>query len=228
MKTATLQPSPARRPTPWTALIVALLAAVNLGWIIGDTALAERVARALQFDRSAIAAGQIWRLVTCNLVHYSAAHFWLDLLPWAAIGLLFGRPIGWRWPVATVAAAGAIGLGIWWLMPGMSIYRGFSGIDNTAMALAIWAAWRSAEPARSARLIGVLPRVLVALVAVAWLAKITLEAVTGLPAFAQAGLGDMGLPTPQAHWIGALVGLLACVSNMRWARTGESPQGESV
>ncbi len=129
------------RGVQWTIGAALVVAAANVGWIVGDAALAERMADALQFDRTALADGQLWRLVTCHLVHYSAGHFWIDLLPWVAIGLIYERRLGRLWPIATAAAMAAIGVGVWVGLPWMEYYRGWSGLDNTAMALAIWAAW---------------------------------------------------------------------------------------
>ncbi|MDD4891180.1 MAG: rhombosortase [Phycisphaerae bacterium] len=195
------------RTTLWIALFLAI---VNVGWIVGDLALTERVNAALQFDRQAVAHGQLWRLATCNLVHYSAGHFWIDLLPWMLVGLLFERRLGRAWPISTGVAMAAIGLAVWLLLPGVTTYRGWSGLCNTAMALGLFAAWKDAGPGtgpRTARLAGITSRVTILLVAIAWLAKISFEAFTGVPTFAHAQFGEMGTMVPLAHWVGAAAGL---------------------
>jgi len=82
---------------------------------------------ALQFDRPAIAGGQLWRLMTGHLVHWSWLHLTADAA--AMMGLLYvarGRPLA----VPVVLAAGlAVGAAVYLWAPDIMLYRGLSGMN---------------------------------------------------------------------------------------------------
>jgi rhomboid family GlyGly-CTERM serine protease len=86
------------------------------------------VAAVLVYDRLAILGGEIWRLATGHLVHFSAAHFVSDAL---ALGLL-GAWVEWRGPrvcaLIYVALALVIGLGLLVIEPDMRYFGGLSGM----------------------------------------------------------------------------------------------------
>ncbi|MCG3180205.1 MAG: hypothetical protein BIFFINMI_02562 [Phycisphaerae bacterium] len=192
------------RRVPWTIWIALLAAAANIGWIVGDAGLTERMATWLQFDRAALTDGQLWRLVTCHFVHWSAVHFWLDLLPWVALGLIFERQVGRRvWLAATCVGAAAIGLGVWLGQPRMSLYRGWSGLDNTAVVLGWLVVWRSAGDWRAGRA----RRFALLGLAGVYFAKLSAEAFSGAATFSLPMAAGMGAATPIAHWLGAAAGL---------------------
>ena len=58
----------------------------------------------LALDREALAAGQIWRLLTGHLVHGSSYHLGLDLAVWVLAGMLFETALGGRyWTVLALS-----------------------------------------------------------------------------------------------------------------------------
>lgn len=83
----------------------------------------------LRWDRSGIAEGEIWRMVTGHLVHMNWSHFWLNavglLLVWLLVGERFS-PRGWIW-IIVVTIAGT-DLGFWFLDPELQWYVGMSGL----------------------------------------------------------------------------------------------------
>ncbi len=160
--------------------------------------LSPEVQSWLQFDRGRIAAGEIWRLLTGNFVHYSWPHLAANLGAFAALcWIAEGRSRG---VVAVVTlSALAVGAGVFVLAGGVTTYRGVSGID---CALAAWVLTTMAmQDGRAQGLLwtGVLS-------AVAF--KAVFEATTGqllLPTSAPAGVAVVGV----THVIGLAIGLLA-------------------
>lgn len=91
---------------------------------------------ALRYDRHAIAAGQLWRLVTGHFVHLGWNHLVLNL---AGLGLgtwLFGRDRSAReWLVATLVSVLACGAGLWWFSPSVEWCVGLSGVLHGLMVV---------------------------------------------------------------------------------------------
>jgi rhomboid family GlyGly-CTERM serine protease len=111
----------------WLLMILLLLDAV-LG--LGDS-----VGQLLRYDRSAIAAGGWWRLLTSHIVHLDVHHLILNelglLLMWS---LFAGDFDAVEWCVIVLAGALAISSGLWWLSPRVSWYVGASGVLHSVMA----------------------------------------------------------------------------------------------
>jgi rhomboid family GlyGly-CTERM serine protease len=177
------------RPTglAGTAVWLALL----LGPQLAACAWPEAAAL-LEYDRSAIAAGELWRLVTGHLVHWSLRHWALDASALAALAVVMARA---RLPglgTIVVTAMLAISACLWFVRPDVEVYRGLSGIDS---ALFVGVA------------VGLAARLQGAGRAVAWGclalfgAKLLYEGATGLAIFLQSS--DVMY---EAHLVGALVG----------------------
>jgi rhomboid family GlyGly-CTERM serine protease len=111
----------------WLLFILLVLDAV-LG--LGDS-----VGQLLRYDRSAIAAGGWWRLLTAHIVHLDAHHLILNELGLVLVWSLFAQdydPVEWCAIVLTGALA--ISSGLWWLSPRVSWYVGASGVLHSVMA----------------------------------------------------------------------------------------------
>lgn len=87
----------------------------------------------LIYDRSAIAQGELWRLVTGNLVHYSAAHLGYDLLALLVAGTMIEMSGYRHYPALCLAAATCIGMVLYWAEPAMLYYAGLSGVATAAI-----------------------------------------------------------------------------------------------
>jgi len=84
---------------------------------------------ALRYQRSAIQAGEIWRLITGNLVHLGWEHLLLNLTGLILIWLLFGRLLAARqWWIVTVVSCLAVGVGLLIFNPELDWYVGLSGM----------------------------------------------------------------------------------------------------
>src|SRR5271169_3142526 len=111
----------------WLLLILLLLGAV-LG--LGDS-----IAALLRYDRSAIAAGGWWRLLTAHIVHLDVHHLVLNELGLVLVWSLFAQDYdAVEWCVIVLAGALAISSGLWWLSPRVSWYVGASGVLHSVMA----------------------------------------------------------------------------------------------
>lgn len=111
----------------WLLLILLILAAV-LG-------LGDNVSALLRYDRSAIAAGGWWRLLTAHMVHLDAHHLALNGLGLVLVWSLFAQDYAAdEWCAIVLGGALAISCGLWWLSPQVVWYVGASGVLHTVMA----------------------------------------------------------------------------------------------
>jgi rhomboid family GlyGly-CTERM serine protease len=111
----------------WLLLILLLLAAV--------LSLGDNITALLRYDRSAIAAGGWWRLLTAHIVHLDAHHLILNELGLVLMWSLFAQdfdPV--EWCVIVLSGALAISCGLWWLSPHVAWYVGASGVLHAVMA----------------------------------------------------------------------------------------------
>jgi rhomboid family GlyGly-CTERM serine protease len=111
----------------WLLLILLLLTVV-LG-------LGDNVSALLRYDRSAIAAGGWWRLLTAHIVHLDAHHLDLNALGVVLVWSLFAQDYAAdEWCAIVLGGALAISCGLWWLSPQVVWYVGASGVLHSVMA----------------------------------------------------------------------------------------------
>ena len=173
------------------------------------------LASLLVYDRGAILAGELWRLFTCHLVHFSLSHLLFDLAGFlTAAGIIRQRAyrhLGLLCAVSALAVSGAIF--IW--QPGMAFYGGLSGIVNAAF---IYAALRGVREERRWRWF-CLAAIVLCIGNTLW------EVVTGQPTLASPD-NYLFVPVPLAHLVGALTGAaMAGVEARLAARPLLSPTG---
>jgi len=83
----------------------------------------------LRFERSGIAAGELWRLLTGHLVHLGVSHAFLNLAGLVLVWFLVGRAFDWKqWLWVMAGSVGAIDLGLWFGAPSLEWYVGLSGL----------------------------------------------------------------------------------------------------
>jgi len=109
----------------WPVLIVVIpCLLLNMG---GDP-----VRQALEYDRSAILHGQLWRVFTGNFVHLGWGHVGEDMTGYVLLYLLLKDVFpGWRCPLLVVLGSLGVGIGILLGDPGLRWYMGVSGALNT-------------------------------------------------------------------------------------------------
>jgi rhomboid family GlyGly-CTERM serine protease len=108
------------------------------------------VRRALRYDRTAILAGQIWRIFTGNWVHLGWSHLAEDMAGYVLLWLLFEPELpDWTSPVLVTLGSLGVGVGLLLGDPGLRWYVGISGALNTLwiagamllMAKRDWLGW---------------------------------------------------------------------------------------
>lgn len=151
----------------------------------------------LAWDRAAIGAGELWRLVSGHLVHLGWSHLVLNLTGLALILWVVGGAYAcWRWLLIAVISLVAIDLGFWWLDPSLDRYVGLSGLLHGLLAAGLLRGAIGRDPEAL---------VLAALV----LAKLAWEQFAGpLPGSAETAGGNVIV---NAHLYGAVGGLLGAL-----------------
>jgi len=113
----------------WIWLLAILL---SLDAVLG---LGDSLSQLLRYDRSAVAAGGWWRLLTAHIVHLDAHHLLLNELGLVLMWSLFAEDYeAVEWCVIVAAGALAISSGLWWLSPRVGWYVGASGVLHSVMA----------------------------------------------------------------------------------------------
>lgn len=161
----------------------AFLALVELGgeWSRGH----------LSYDRQAIGAGEVWRLLTAHFVHLDAEHTMLNCFGLVLMWALFAREYTFgRWVALYLASGLAIGTGLWFLNPEVGNYVGASGALHGVMAAGTLAFIRRGDLIRW-------------LLAIVLIAKLSWEQYAGAMPFSESGntLVD-------AHLYGAVGGVV--------------------
>jgi rhomboid family GlyGly-CTERM serine protease len=157
----------------------------------------------LQYDRTAILHGEVWRLLTGHLVHWSGNQLFWDGLALGFLGWLCERVSVASFLRCFVLSAFSISLTLWFAAPWMATYRGLSGIDSALFALVAVRLAREAFVDRQWFKLG-----LVGIVAGGFVLKLGYEFASGSTLFVDSSAGGM-TPVPLAHVVGALVGI-AC------------------
>jgi rhomboid family GlyGly-CTERM serine protease len=146
----------------------------------------------MEFDRDAVARGDVWRLVTCHWPHWST-----DLLiysdgAFALLSVACWRVSPRRVGSCVAASAVSVGLAVWLLTP-LRTYRGLSGIDSALFVMLGVGLCREGVVGR---------RWVVALLA-CFALKLAFEFATGRAVFVAV---DGMVPVPVAHLVGAATG----------------------
>lgn len=92
-------------------------------------------ADSLRYARSAVAAGEVWRLLTAHLVHFGPTHTATNALALVAVMAVLGshlRLAEWC-GVAVLCGLGVSG-GLWLGMPDVAYYVGLSGVLHGLVA----------------------------------------------------------------------------------------------
>src|SRR5712671_3952534 len=106
----------------------------------------ERITSTLQYQRSAIAQGEYWRLLTGHLVHAGFRHMSLNLAGGAVIAAHFARTYSLRnLSFILLASVVAIDLGLLFRDRDLETYVGLSGVLHGVLAAGTIAWWRTEQ-----------------------------------------------------------------------------------
>jgi rhomboid family GlyGly-CTERM serine protease len=123
------------RRLPWvTALVVALAVSA---WIAPGV-----LQEAWIYNRASILHGEIWRLWSGHLIHFSASHLGWNLLVVGLTGIWIERAgfCGGRWLFIISPLCISLTLLIW--APSLDRYGGLSGMATASTAFACLSEWR--------------------------------------------------------------------------------------
>lgn len=182
------------------AFVVHCIPALTLGW---------------QFDRAAVAHGQVWRFFTAHLTHFGTDHLQWDLLAFIVLGALAERISRSAFLVTLALSAAFITLGVWIAQPQFATYRGLSGIDCALFGLIVTnllkVGWRERHGFSLA--VGVITLV-------GFASKCVFELATGDTVFVEST--NAFAPVPLAHLLGFIAGAATLLS-LSHVRINENP-----
>lgn len=124
-----------RRP-PWFTFFLAALA-------IGFYTFAGPAAPAWVFDRSAIAHGEWWRLISGHLIHSDGQHLFWDVTALLVIGWLLERDRPGLFAWGLLAGVVVVNAWLWFGMPELERYCGLSGILHAVLLLLLASLWHT-------------------------------------------------------------------------------------
>lgn len=179
---------------------VYLPAVLCVAALAGIAGVQDGVAAWLEYDRLAIAEGELWRLWTGHLVHFTVGQAAWDGLAFLVPALwLLGRGARNVVAAALLLAAPAVSLTLFLLVPDMAVYRGVSALAVGLWVFALAQAWRGYP--------GLRPPLCVA--ALILFAKLAAEPFGG---FSIADLPAGVTVAWQAHWAGVALGALGILA----------------
>lgn len=154
---------------------------------------------ALIYNRAAVEDGEIWRLITGNLVHLSPSHFLCNVAALIVIGTLIETRPCRHFPVLCLVSAALIGVMVYALEPGLLVFGGLSGVVTAAVTFFCLRGLRETGARRW-----------VCLAALACLvAKMGIELASGSSLLFLAGAADRDfVPVPLSHTVGAATAVL--------------------
>ncbi len=167
------------------------------------------VTEALRYQRDAVAGGEVWRLLSANVVHLGPAHWAMNALALILIAVLFAGAVRPRqWLIGGLGSGLAVTLGLYAFNPALTWYVGLSGLLHGLLAVGLVAT--VANRRRPDWLI----------LAAGLIAKLGWEQANGaLPGSAALAGGDVVV---DAHLYGALGGAGAALLARGWERVRRS------
>jgi len=93
----------------------------------------------LKYDYNLVSQGQVWRLLSCHLVHVDIKHAFFNLLALLSCLLIFERLKAVEWLALSVVSGLIIALCLFELHPNIVWYMGFSGILHAWVAAGSYA-----------------------------------------------------------------------------------------
>jgi rhomboid family GlyGly-CTERM serine protease len=170
---------------PWRTFLLASLALASYLFL-------GAAPKAWIFDRTAVAQGEWWRLITGHWMHSDGTHAFWNIGALILLGTLLEKQLQGRLVLALVIGTLGVNLWLWWGDGTLRYYCGLSGILNSLLAVGLVQLWYD------------LRQPLVWLIGLGAIAKIMVEISAG-----QALLTETAWPSvPEAHAAGFLSGLL--------------------
>ena len=178
-----------------------------IGFLASTISLSPLMTSWLQFDRSAILNGEIWRIITGHLTHWSTSHLFWDILVFLVLAGIIECFSRRQLLVCFATVSLFISLLVFILLPEMKFYRGLSGIDSGLFMMLLVMFYRI--KAERQNLLHKIPYLLLGLL---FIGKSAFELSTAQTLFVESS--DLFVPVPLAHlggiFIGWIIGTLHC------------------
>lgn len=168
--------------------------------LAGAAALVQAVpaaGSALELSRPALASGDAYRLITGHLAHWSWEHWFWDAIPLVIMTAVAARRAPARTALCLAVSALLVPLAVLAACPGITCYRGLSGIDAALYVFCGFTLIAETRVAWRRRALG--------LALAGFAAKCVYEALTGGAVFIDARAASI-VTVPVAHLTGGLVG----------------------
>jgi rhomboid family GlyGly-CTERM serine protease len=190
--------------------ILQKLVKVPLTFVVASTAIVvaclPQVGEALQFDRTAVAAGELWRLATAHLVHWNVEHLQWDLLMFVVLGAACEIRRRRRMWLCTATSTACVSILVLVFFPEIETYRGLSGVDTALFTLLAIDLMRDALKRQQPVM-----AVTIGALLVGFMAKTAYEAVTGHALFVDQTAAGFELLVWD-HIVAAVVGAVIALS----------------
>ena len=129
----------------WGAALLGCWALLLLPALAGEPGRLQ-----LRYDRTGLAHGEWWRLLSAHVVHLNARHALINCVGLTLMWALFAREYSaGRWLAVVLAAALAIDAGLWLVDSTVPWYVGSSGALHGVMAAGVIAQLRRREASGS-------------------------------------------------------------------------------
>lgn len=97
--------------------------------VTGIAVFGSELEQLLRYDRSAIATGEYWRLLSAHFVHLNWSHLAMNVAGFLLIWVLFGHLLSnWEWSLVLLLSCFGVSLGLLAWDPQLKWYVGFSGV----------------------------------------------------------------------------------------------------
>lgn len=161
--------------------------------------LSSQVTSWLQFDRTAILHGEIWRIITGHLTHWSTSQLFWDLLVFIVVAGIIERFSRRQLLVCFAAVSFFTSLLVFIVLPEMKFYRGLSGIDSGMFMMLLVMLYRMKAEGQN-----LLQKVPYLLLGFLFISKSALELSTAQAIFVESS--DLFVPVPLVHLGGIFIG----------------------
>ncbi len=163
-------------------------------------ALSPKLVSLLQFNRTAVIQGELWRIFTGHLTHWSGSQLFWDMLVFSVLGAVIERLGRGRMLLFLAAGSLVISVLVFAFLPGISLYRGLSGLDSGLFMLLLLLLYR--KNTTGSNILHKAPYILAGLL---FAGKTIIEVTTGCTLFVQSS--GLFIPVPLAHLGGAAAGM---------------------
>ena len=159
-------------------------------------------ATTLQYDRTAIAAGELWRILSGHWTHHSPSHLFWNILAFLLLAAPCEKLNRFSFYACITSAAILIPVALWVTAPQLLTSRGLSGISSALFALLLATLLKEEIPRKR-----LLPLATLSLLLLLFVTKTGYETATAQSIFVD-NLGDNFVPVPLVHMMGVIIGIL--------------------